>query len=246
MNSKLILGTVQLGLNYGINNNIGKPPKETAINILKKAQEYGIDTIDTAKAYGDSIDIISEFHNKNKPFNIITKFIYKEDIDLNAYILTLIKKLNIQSIHTLMYHRFSDLENSTIIDALQKMKENRMVKNIGVSIYNNDEFENCIYNEQIDVIQLPYNLLDNFSIRGDLLIEAKRKNKTIHARSVFLQGLFFKDVNTLPENLIPLKNDLLKLQSIASNFNFSIQELALNYALHTKEIDNVLFGVENN
>ena len=40
--NKLILGTVQFGLNYGINNTIGKPGKENVFQILSYAYDSGI------------------------------------------------------------------------------------------------------------------------------------------------------------------------------------------------------------
>lgn len=45
--SRLILGTAQLGLNYGLANKSGKPDKLMAFEILNKALEYGIDAFDT-------------------------------------------------------------------------------------------------------------------------------------------------------------------------------------------------------
>ena len=73
MLSKLILGTVQLGLNYGVNNSSGKPSKEKAFDILNSAYDGGIRTLDTAEAYGNSQEVIGSFmkDNPKKKFNII-------------------------------------------------------------------------------------------------------------------------------------------------------------------------------
>ena len=78
MLSKLILGTVQLGLNYGVNNSSGKPTLDTAFNILNLAYESGIRTFDTAEAYGDSQEVIGRYIKQfpNKKFKIITKPFY--------------------------------------------------------------------------------------------------------------------------------------------------------------------------
>ena len=72
MIDKLILGTVQLGLNYGVNNSAGKPSLETAFDILNLAYESGIRTIDTAEAYGDSQEVIGQYIEQfpNKKFKI--------------------------------------------------------------------------------------------------------------------------------------------------------------------------------
>ena len=84
MSSKLILGTVQFGLNYGINNTKGKPEKKTVFEILSSAYENGIKYLDTAELYGDAHDLIGEFHklNPTKKFEIITKF---PDINIEEF-----------------------------------------------------------------------------------------------------------------------------------------------------------------
>ena len=56
--SKMQLGTVQFGLDYGIANTSGKPSYETARDIIAVAWEGGINTLDTAAAYGDSEEVI--------------------------------------------------------------------------------------------------------------------------------------------------------------------------------------------
>ena len=56
--SKMSLGTVQFGLHYGIANDVGKPPEEQSFEMIKAALDSGVTSIDTARAYGDSDDII--------------------------------------------------------------------------------------------------------------------------------------------------------------------------------------------
>ena len=48
---KIVLGTVQLGMDYGITNSYGKPEKLEALNILETAWENGIRRFDTAPGY---------------------------------------------------------------------------------------------------------------------------------------------------------------------------------------------------
>ena len=74
--SVLSLGTVQLGLNYGISNADGKPSQQTANAILDCAMARGINTLDTAGAYGDSEVVIGSWlrtvERSKRPF-IVTK-----------------------------------------------------------------------------------------------------------------------------------------------------------------------------
>ena len=48
--SKIVLGTVQFGTNYGINNTSGQVMPDEVVKILKFAAENGIRTLDTSSA----------------------------------------------------------------------------------------------------------------------------------------------------------------------------------------------------
>ena len=52
--SRFSLGTVQLGMDYGIGDDKAKPSAEKAFSILDRAMEHGINNLDTANNYGDS------------------------------------------------------------------------------------------------------------------------------------------------------------------------------------------------
>ena len=58
---KLVLGTAQLGMKYGIANCIGKPKLEVAREILTIACQNNIEIWDTSPEYGDSEMIIGEY-----------------------------------------------------------------------------------------------------------------------------------------------------------------------------------------
>ena len=68
---KIALGTVQFGLDYGINNTRGRIPKDEAFLILSKASEAGISVLDTAAAYGQSEEVIGEYISSgNRCFDV--------------------------------------------------------------------------------------------------------------------------------------------------------------------------------
>ena len=75
--------------------------------------------------------------------------------------------------------------------------------------------------------------------------ELHEKGIEIHVRSTFLQGLFFKDRNVLPEKLQPMKKYLLQLDEFSKKTGLNISEIALNYNLQNPYIDGVLIGVDN-
>jgi aryl-alcohol dehydrogenase-like predicted oxidoreductase len=99
--------------------------------------------------------------------------------------------------------------------------------------------------EEIDLIQLPFNLLDNNRKRSVLIKKAKEKGIEIHTRSAFLQGLFFKNTKDLPDKLIVLKPYLNILNSICEKNKLKLNDLSLNYIVQQKSIDNVIIGIDS-
>jgi aryl-alcohol dehydrogenase-like predicted oxidoreductase len=252
MINKIILGTVQLGLNYGINNKSGKPSLENAFEILHTAHDNGIRILDTAEAYGDSQEVIGEFQKSNpsKKFKIITKLNANMALKQNDLI-DIIKQncetLNTNSLYGYMFHNYqSFIENKSFYKDLVVAKEMGLIENIGISLYSNEEILDIIKNyKEFKIIQTPFNLLDNESKRKSILLEAKSKGIEVHTRSAFLQGLFFMPQSKLPIKLKELKKDLNTLELLKKDYNISTEELALKYVLEKDYIDNVLIGVEN-
>ena len=96
-----------------------------------------------------------------------------------------------------MFHNLKGLKRKVrLYDKLLSLKEEGIIKNIGISLYENDEIEYVLKNfYNFDFIQIPFNILDNENMRFKHILDAKKKNIKIHARSVYLQGLFFKELN---------------------------------------------------
>ena len=246
MKSKLILGTVQLGLNYGVNNKSGKPSKSASFDILNTAHKYGLCTLDTAESYGNSHELIGLFHkNSKRRFKIITKiseFTKLDELDLKIF--KFLDELNVEYIDTLMFHSYDlYIKSKHLIEKLIFFKNQGLIKKLGVSIYNNSDAFKLKNDLNIDVVQLPFNLLDNHSKRGKIINELKLNNKIVHVRSVFLQGLFFLNESKNPIYL-KLKVFLEKVLSIANLNNIDLTTLALNYPIFFKDIDNVIIGSE--
>ena len=251
MNNKLILGTVQLGLDYGINNAYGRPSISDSFDILNCAFDNGIRILDTAEGYGESQEVIGAFHKKfpNKIFNIISKIsatTIKNNEKVSTRIKNNLKTLGVESLEGYMFHNFLSLkENPLIYEQLIKAKRDGSIAKIGVSLYGTDELKEVTEKYDFDFVQLPFNMLDNENIRAESLREAKKRGIEIHTRSVFLQGLFFKEVNEIPESLYLLIEYLNKIKSISLENEIEMQNMALSYATSRAYIDNVLIGVDS-
>jgi aryl-alcohol dehydrogenase-like predicted oxidoreductase len=246
MKSKIILGTVQFGLNYGINNPKGKPAPEQVFEILEYAASKGVEILDTADAYGNASELLGNF-NKSNPalFKINTKFKFSKE-PLKAQLSMSLDKLCLDSIETYFYHNFNDfIKHPELLDQLLVLKQEGLINKIGISVYDNEELRIAILTKEIDAIQFPFNLLDNRYQRGELMKFAKSKGKELQVRSVFLQGLFFKSIESIPSKLDLFKSELQKIHDMAGECGLAIEMIALLYVLNQNEIDNVIIGVDN-
>jgi aryl-alcohol dehydrogenase-like predicted oxidoreductase len=247
MTDKLILGTVQFGLNYGINNSVGKPKKEHVFQILSYAYERGIRYLDTAELYGNAHDLIGEYHklNPDKKFNIITKFPHNFDDSLENKINNYLNQLNVDHLEAILFHSFdSYINHKSHLTNLVKFKS-KIVKYIGVSVYTNKQINEVIDDINIDIIQVPFNLFDNLNQRGELIRKAKSKNKIIHTRSAYLQGLFFMKKDNPNPIRIKLEKAMDFITDISLKSKIPIGSIALNYCLLQPNIDGVLIGVDS-
>ncbi len=245
---KIILGTAQLGLQgYGINNSLGKPSHYQVMKILDVAVHAGIKYLDTAEAYGNAESLIGDYLSKkpSSKFEVITKMSTSNGEEIIDKIEKTLRRLRVDCIDTYLFHSHTDYQgNPKAFEDLLEQREQGKIRRLGVSVYTNKEVESLLVEPEIDVIQLPFNLLDNNSQRGDVINKAKAAGKAVLSRSVFLQGLFFMPPNSLPPHLSVLFDQLKELETFTSKEGIAMNELALNYALSKHCIDGVLLGVE--
>ena len=247
MNSKIVLGTAQFGLDYGINNKRGKIPYSEVVEILNFAYENGIDTLDTAYGYGESEKILGKAisHNSLK-FNIISKLPdieNKKNVE-NIFNETL-ESLRQKEIYGYLFHSFETFKNHPYIyDIFQKLKHSQKIEKIGFSLYYPSEIDYLFDNKiDFDIVQIPYSIFDQrFENHLPLL---KERNIETNVRSVFLQGLFFKKPGNLSGNFIRIREKIKTINLISKNMNTSIASVCLKFALKNKNIDKVVVGVDS-
>ena len=172
--NSLTLGSAQFGKDYGLTNKKGKVDETQAIQIIKKAISLNFEYIDTASAYGDSEKIIGKAlcGTFDKNIKIITKLqpfgesnkepqnkIHWKFLVENS-VLKSLENLNIEKIDTIMLHRASHLKNPLIMDELLRLKNEKLFKNIGVSIQSTQELQFALKADYLSIIQIPINILD--------------------------------------------------------------------------------------
>jgi len=246
LSDKIALGTVQFGLDYGINNLTGKIPKNEVFEILDYAHKSGINVIDTSYAYGDSESVLGEYLKRSGiKFKVVSKLPgNKDDKSFEIFHETL-NHLNKNKIYGYLIHNFDFyLKNSRIWADLRKIKQQGKVQKIGFSLYYPEELEYLLKKKvTFDLIQVPYSIFDQrFSV---FFQQLKKKNVEIHIRSVFLQGLVFKEINTLPKRFLKIKRKLETLKKLAGDLAIPVSSLCLNFAALNPFIDKVVIGVDN-
>ena len=242
---KLVLGTVQFGINYGINNTSGQVPLDEVCRILEIASEADIHTLDTSSAYGESEKVLGEaLRRSNKPFNIVSKY-PKSDIGVRETFTKSLTLLGVDSLYGYLVHHFEFYqEHPELFDEMTALKQEGKIQKVGFSLYNIEQLQYLLdRNVQFDILQFPYNIFDKqFEPYMPQLVA---RGVEIHTRSAFLQGLFFKDTNRLPDKLKPLKQHLESLHGYCTEHNITIEQLALGYVLANDSVKGALIGVDN-
>lgn len=239
---KILLGSAQFGLSYGLMNKYGQVPFEEVESILYTAYNAGINSIDTSGDYGNSESVIGTIL-KNHPefkFDVYSKNAHN-DIQLSF-------KESLSRLYTIFgysIHYFKTYRNDPYVwEKLCKLKESQLVNKIGFSIYTPEELEYLLDNcAGIDMIQLPASILDRRFF--PYFKELTEKKIEIHVRSVFLQGIYFKDPQALPAEMISLKRPLIQIHDYCTKKGIGVEDIALNYILSNPCVSKVLMGIHS-
>ncbi|WP_051554626.1 aldo/keto reductase [Maribacter antarcticus] len=239
LNSKIGIGTVQFGLDYGISNNQGKTLVHEVSKILEFAINNNVNYLDTAYAYGTAEEVIGNF-NLDK-FKIISKYVSNSKNTLEEQIATSLTRLNQKSVYGYLAHRPLDLidNNKENWKKLQQQKASGTITKIGASFNTIAEIEKVLDSGiQLDIIQVPYNYLDS-RFENYMKILSKQGCE-IHTRSTFLQGLFFCNIDKLDSFFNTVKPILKEIQKFEN-----LSGCLLQYVLEKEYVSVANIGVNN-
>jgi uncharacterized protein len=243
--NKLVIGSANFGMKYGFKNSRGKLNPSLVGEILDYAWINNINTIDTAKGYGESESVIGDYlkTNEEKQFRIITKINTTESPTRHLY--QSLANLNQSDVYGVLIHNFDYFEKDhSLFDHLLRFKEEGRCKKIGISLYYPEELQFLIDNNiPLNIIQIAYSIFDRrFEVFFPIL---KELDVEIHVRSVFLQGLFFTDITKLGHHFDKVKHKILKIQQLSASTGLSIASICLNFANNNNYIDNIIIGIDN-
>jgi len=249
---KIALGTVQFGLSYGVVNRGGKVTIEDIERILQFAEKSNIDTIDTAIDYGDSERRLGDLGIGG--WRVITKLgaVPNECGEVSDWIdnqfQKSIRRLGQKNIAGFMLHRPNQLlepRGEEIWSAMQVLKDKGLVEKIGYSIYRPEELDLLWSDFLPDIIQFPYNILDQRIRKTGWLKKLHDNNVETHARSVFLQGLLLMTHEDQMKKFKNWANLWNKWEQWLSKNNLRALEACLGFVLSEGMIDYVVVGVDS-
>jgi aryl-alcohol dehydrogenase-like predicted oxidoreductase len=250
--NRLALGTVQFGLAYGIANSSGQVAPTEAAAMLSLASEMDVDTLDTAIGYGDSEARLGQIGVEH--FNLITKLppVPGEVTDVGEWLCaqthSSLKRLGVRKLHGLLLHKPSQLlapRGIELYKALLEQKEAGLVAKIGVSIYSPNELDALCSSYAFDLVQAPFNLIDQRLKTSGWLSRLKQLGVEVHTRSAFLQGLLLMQPSDRPvyfrrwSHLWEIWDSWLKI-----NDGPAIHT-CLSYVLSNPEVDRVIVGADS-
>lgn len=249
---KLILGTASLGMKYGVANQQSNVSLLDAHSILKLSYDSGVQEVDTAPAYGDSESVIGSYNLKNVPMLVHTKIPRNVDLDPESALTSLhasIRNLGIPKIEVLYFHSSDSLlsgKKSTVKATIDAIKDSGLVAKVGVSVYSETEVER-ISNDwpDIEVFQVPENILDQRLLHSRVLSSAAKEGKTFIVRSVFLQGLLLMDLKKIPKHLLGTIPYLDTLNKFALERHTTNLTVTLNYLSLLSWASGFVVGVTN-
>ena len=255
--SAMTIGTVQLGMNYGIANNAGKPDEEKSFAMLRAAFENGINSLDTARSYGNSEEVIGRFLKTwegQLPF-ITTKVPNSGNTPsdkLEGYVIDSVEqslqRLGVSKVDAVMLHSTADVytHGANIAKAMEALLKKGYTDQIGVSVYDGKDIAEMLKYPQYTVTQAPMSIFDQRLIASGTVNELKQRNYTVFVRSVFLQGLFFLNPDTITDPILVehAAPKIRLLRQIAEAEGMSIAQLAIAFMRDTAGITSLVLGAD--
>lgn len=248
---KLALGTVQFGMDYGVANVSGRVTAQETNAILKRARVCGLDTLDTAIAYGDSEAVLGQLGIGK--WKTITKLpaVPNDCHDVAQWVhdqtQQSMARLGLTQLHGVLLHRPGQLlerMGPALYSALQDLKAQGMSRKIGVSVYSPAELDALFDAYALDLVQAPLNILDRGLMESGWASRLHAAGVEVHTRSAFLQGLLL-----LPPSQRPAKfNRWVDVWNVWDDWlvreDISPVEGCLRYVCNLSKVDRVVVGVD--
>ena len=247
---KLSIGTANFGLPYGQDHNFEKISTNEIKAILNLAKLHGMNSLDTAIAYGDGEKILGSIGVGDWKITSKVPSIPEKTKHIKALVISLIKEslmnLKVPFLETILVHHPSDFSHrggKEIISGLVQSKNDGLVKKIGVSVYDTDELESSMVFFKPDVVQCPFSILDNRFNKNNYLAKLNQKRIEVQIRSIFLQGVLAAPVNFQPSIFKKWPIIWAHWQTWLMANNISPVEASTRFAINLANVSQVIVGI---
>lgn len=236
---KLCLGTANVGSRYGVNRS--KLANNKVLKILKEANKRNIINIDTSFEYKNSHTQLKKILNPKIKVN--TKIVLSKKINFELIKNKIINfnKNSQAKIYSLLLHDQNDALIKKKIKLIKKLKTQRLVSKIGVSVYDLSVLKKILKLWVPDMIQIPVNPFNIEFISNKYLKKIKKKKILIFARSIFLQGILTRKRYILTKN----RKDLEDWFNFCELNSIDPVKACIDFCKSIKEIDYLVIGVQN-
>lgn len=210
---RLALGTVQFGLPYGVANTQGQVSYKQAEAMLRLVRTAGIDTLDTAIAYGEAETVLG--HIGVTGFRLISKVPAICEIEgavddwVVAQVEASLERLRVPRLGGLMLHAPDDLlgpHGSDLARGLLRARDAGLAERIGLSVYSPEQLAALVDHLPLEIVQIPLNVFDRRFVETGWLGRLVSEGVEVHARSVFLQGLLLVPSDRVPSKFAPFRS----------------------------------------
>jgi len=239
-------------MHYGVANEKGQVPCGEISAIVDCARESGMDTLDTAIAYGDSEARLGDIGIQG--WNVVTKLpeVPMGSCDISKWVTDAVKgslrRLDVRGLYGLLLHvprQLLEPQGDRLYDALLQVKEQRLARKVGASIYDPSELDNLCTHYQLDLIQAPFNLIDRRLIDSGWMTRLSERDIELHVRSAFLQGLLLMSPACRPAKFRRWRTLWTRYDDWLERTGLSALQACLRYVLSFREISKVVVGVES-
>lgn len=261
--SALALGTVELGVEYGIEapGAFGRPAEADAVSLVHAALDAGINLIDTARDYGASETVLGRALRDRRDRVVLATKVNPIRTDgsipvgaalQEAMLTTLetsLRELQTDHVDIWQIHNVTDgllRQRDVLAETFDAARRRGLIRWTGGSFYGADAPRRGLETDLFDVIQVTYSVLDQRLADGVLDMAAAR-NVGVLARSVLLKGVLTPRADYLPDHLDVLRQRSQHFRNLVATLNLDLTpvQAAIAFVLAQPRISSVLIGVRS-
>ncbi len=250
---RLSLGTAQVAAGYGATRGEASAlAAEDLATLLAAARALGIRHLDTAPDYGDAERMLGSCGLDGWEVSTKIKAPPNGERDVRGWVARELEgsltRLGVDRLDTVLLHRpevFATAGGPALLEALAEMRAAGSIRAVGASVYGPDDLKSLLSTGVVDVIQAPVSVVDRRMLHPDVTQLLHDHSCSLHARSVFLQGLLLVEPSGRPEWARRHETALAPWDEWSAEQRAGRGALCLTYVLAQREVDRVVIGVES-